>query len=304
MKILVTGGAGFIGSHLSERLVKLGYHVVAIDDLSMGKIENLGGCGGEVEFHKVDICDLDCISPIFKGVDYVFHEAAINRVQRSIDNPISVNEVNVIGTLNVLMAARDNGIKKVIYASSSSVYGGMQTVSKSENMAVNPQSPYAVSKLAGEGYCCVFTTIFGLPTVSLRYFSIYGTRQRADIQYAAVIPKFIKLMNDGESVTIYGDGRQTRDFTFVEDVVDANILCLGDKLSGVYNVGNGVSVSINQVVQDIEQLLGKKACIRYSEARKGDWRSSLADITKIRCMGYMPKYDLVNGIRHILEEGA
>jgi nucleoside-diphosphate-sugar epimerase len=223
---IVTGGAGFIGSHLAERLVKEGYRVRVIDNLSTGRRENLEQLDGDLEFYQTSITDLDALRPIFKGVDYVLHQGALPSVPRSIADPLSTHEVNVTGTLNVLIAARDAGVKRVAYAASSSAYGDVEGTFKTEDMPPRPLSPYGVSKLAGEYYCQSFTQVYGLETVALRYFNVFGPRQDETSQYAAVIPKFIAAMSRGKPPTIYGDGQQSRDFTYIDNVVHGNLLAL------------------------------------------------------------------------------
>ena len=301
-KVVVTGGAGFIGSHLSEELVRQGYQVIILDDLSTGKIKNIELLlkKESVEFIQGNITDPPLLQQLFQGVDYIFHQAAIPSVPRSIENPQISHEANVTGTINVLLAARDNGIKKVIYASSSSIYGDTPTLPKREDMLPNPQSPYAVSKLAGEYYCQVFHQVYGLPTVCLRYFNVYGPRQDPDSQYAAVIPKFIKRVSGREAPIIFGDGEQTRDFTFVKDVIKANIIGAESDVSGVFNIGTGESISINRLAELIIRLVGNSVEPIHEEPRSGDVRHSLADISKARAIGYEPKYSLEDGLREII----
>ena len=303
-RVVVTGGAGFIGSHVVNLLVEKGHRVVVIDDLSTGLLENLYGTKGEVEFHRLDILDLEAVRSLMRRADYVIHEAARNRVQCSIDDPIGVNETNVRGTLNVLVAARDCGVSKVVFASSSSVYGDNPVTPKVETLPAAPKSPYAVSKLAGENYCLAFMEVYGLPVVSLRYFSVFGRRQRADMPYAAVIPKFINLMRQGRPITIYGTGLQARDFTCVKDVAKATVMFLDNNATGVFNVGKGSSSSVDSLVTHLEDLMGMEAECNYAPLPKGDWQDSLADISKIRGIGYAPSYDLRTGLQWTLGIGA
>ena len=232
------------------------------------------------------------LQKIFQGIDYVFHQAAIPSVPRSTANPLASHEANITGTLNVLLAARDNGVKKVIYASSSSVYGDTPTLLKKEDMLPNPQSPYAVTKLAGEYYCQVFQEVYGLPTVCLRYFNIYGPRQDPNSQYAAVIPRFISRVSQEKPPLVFGDGEQTRDFTFIKDVVEANILAAEGNASGIFNIGKGESISVNQLAELIIGLVGNNVEPIHEEPRPGDVRHSLADISKAKTFGYKPKYSL------------
>jgi UDP-glucose 4-epimerase len=302
-KVVVTGGAGFIGSHLGEELARRDYHVTILDDLSTGKIKNIEPFlrKESVEFIQGSIANLPLLQKLFRGVEYVFHEAAIPSVPRSIENPLISHEVNITGTLNVLLAARDNGIKKVIYASSSSVYGDTPILPKEEDMPPNPQSPYAVTKLAGEYYCQVFQGVYGLPTIYLRYFNVYGPRQDPDSQYAAVIPRFITRASQGESPIIFGDGEQTRDFTFVKDVVEANILAAKSNGTGTFNIGKGEKTSINQLAELTIKLVGNNVEPIHEEPRPGDIMHSLADISKAREeLGYNPRYDLEQALKETI----
>jgi len=299
-KVAVTGGAGFIGSHLAEELAGRGYHVIVIDDLSTGKMANIEPLlkRVNVEFVQGCITDLPLLRNLFQGVYCVFHQAAIPSVPRSIDNPQATHNVNATGTLNVLLAARESGVKKVIYASSSSVYGDTPTLPKAEDMAPNPQSPYAVTKLTGEYYCQVFHQVYSLATVCLRYFNVYGPRQNPESQYAAVIPIFIKRAYENKPPIIFGDGEQTRDFTFVKDVAEANILVAESDASGVFNIGSGESITINQLASLSIKLMGKSDITPiYEEPRLGDIRDSLANIVRAGTFGYFPKYSLEEGLR-------
>ena len=301
-RTVVTGGAGFIGSHLAEELASRGYYVVILDDLSTGRTENIEVLlqNKDVQFVQGSITNLPLLHKLFQGVESVFHQAAIPSVPRSIENPLLSHEVNVTGTLNVLLAARDNHVKKVIYASSSSVYGDTPTLPKREDMPPNPQSPYAVTKLAGEYYCRAFQEVYGLPSVCLRYFNVYGPRQDPNSQYAAVIPRFISRVSQGEPPVIYGDGEQTRDFTFVRDAVEANILAAESEATGVFNTGRGEKISINQLAELIITLAGSNLKPVHSTPRPGDIGHSLADISKAKAFGYTPRYDLEQGLRKLL----
>lgn len=298
-KVVVTGGAGFIGSHLAEELSKRGYKVTILDNLFTGKRENVEPLlkEGKVEFIQGSITDSPLLYELFQDVSYVFHEAAIPSVPRSVENPQASHEANITGTLNVLLAAKDTGVKKVIYASSSSVYGDTPTLPKKEDMPPNPLSPYAVTKLSGEYYCRVFHRVYGLPTVCLRYFNVYGPRQDPASQYAAVIPRFINRVLENKPPIIFGDGEQTRDFTFVKDVVEANILAAESNAYGVYNIGRGERISINKLAEIIIQLVGNNIEPVYQEARSGDVKHSLADISRARTFGYSPKWSLEEGLR-------
>jgi len=297
-KVVVTGGAGFIGSHLAEELVRRGYYTTVLDDLSTGKIDNIEGLLSKknVDFMQGSVTNLPLLLELFQNAEYVFHQAAIPSVPRSVDSPQFSHEVNITGTLNVLLSARDSGVKKVIYASSSSVYGDTPTLPKREDMLPEPQSPYAVTKLAGEYYCRAFHQVYGLPTVCLRYFNVYGPRQDPDSQYAAVIPKFIKRSCEGNPSVIFGDGEQTRDFTFVKDVVEANILAAQSDACGVFNISRGESITINQLAKLIIELVGNKVESVHQGPRPGDIRYSLADISKAEAFGYESRYDLRVGL--------
>jgi UDP-glucose 4-epimerase len=301
-KVIVTGGAGFIGSHIAQELVKLGHRVNIIDNLATGRLLNIDPVLGHknAEFVRGSIVNLPLLRRLFAGAEYVFHQAALPSVPRSIKNPRASHLTNTTGTLNVLLAARDNAVKKVVFASSSSVYGDTPTLPKVEDMTPNPQSPYAVSKLAGEHYCQVFQKIYGLNTVCLRYFNVFGPRQDPASQYAAVIPLFINNVLAGKPPVIFGNGEQTRDFTFVKDVVNANILAAESPATGMYNIGSGARVTINHLAQLIIGLAGANTIKpAYQNARPGDVLHSLADITRAGTFGYRPKYSLEAGLREV-----
>ena len=288
--VIITGGLGFIGSNLAERLIK-NNEVTIIDDESTGKMENIKHLESDnLNVIKGSITDLN-LTDIFKGHDYVFHQAALPSVPRSIQDPKGSNEANITGTLNVLVAAKDAGIKKVVCASSSSVYGDTPTLPKSEDMPVNPLSPYAITKMTGEFYCKVFQELYGLQTVSLRYFNVFGPRQDPTSQYSAVIPKFVDAILNNKSPVVYGDGEQSRDFSYIKHVVDANILACESDKTGVYNIACGRRITINQLIDMINEILGKDVEPTYSEARAGDIKHSLADISKASLFGYEPKSD-------------
>ena len=302
-KVVVTGGAGFIGSHLAEAAARHGWQVVIIDDLSTGRKANIEHLlrGGGIQLYKGSITDLPLLQRLFRGAEYVFHQAALPSVPRSIENPQSSHEINATGTLNVLLAARDNRVKKVIYASSSSAYGDTHTLPKREDMPPNPQSPYAVTKLAGEYYCQVFTRLYGLPTACLRYFNVYGPRQDPESQYAAVIPRFIIRVAGGSPPIIFGDGEQTRDFTFVGDVVKANLLAAESESSGVFNIGSGQRISIKELARLIIRLMGGTMQPSYEAARAGDVIHSLADISRAAEFGYKPECGLEEGLKQTIK---
>jgi UDP-glucose 4-epimerase len=301
MKVVVTGGAGFIGSNLAEELLKK-HEVTVIDNLSTGRIENLDQILDKITFIEGSITDLDLLKETFSGSDTVFHQAAIPSVQRSVDNPIASNEANVEGTLKVLVAARDCNVRKVVYAASSSAYGDTPTLPKYEDMKPNPKSPYVISKLAGEYYCRVFSEVYGLKTACLRYFNVYGPRQNPESQYAAVIPRFITWVLANSPPVIYGDGTQTRDFTFVKDVVKANILAMQSPAEGVFNIACGQRVSLNELAGKIMAITGIKLDPIYDEPRQGDVRDSLADISSAGDkLGYRPDFDLNMGLEATVE---
>ena len=297
-RVIVTGGAGFIGSHLAEELVRREYYVTVLDNLSTGKMENVEGIlrQSNVDFIKGSVTDLSLLHNVFADTQYVFHLAAIPSVPRSVENPQVSHEANLTGTLDVLLAARDNGVRKVVYASSSSVYGDTPTLPKSEDMIPSPLSPYAVSKLAGEYYCRVFHQVYGLPAICLRYFNVYGPRQDPNSQYAAVIPRFIKRSCQGNPPIIFGDGEQTRDFTFVKDAVAANILAAESEACGLFNISRGESITINRMAELVIELVGNKVAPIHQEPRPGDIKHSLADVSKARALGYESKYDLRDGL--------
>jgi len=302
-KVIITGGAGFIGSNLAEELC-LGNEVIIIDDLSTGREENLASLTKKdnVTFIQGSILNLKLLEEASGGADFVFHEAAIPSVSRSVADPIASNEANVTGTLNVLIAAKNAGVKKVVFASSSSVYGDTPTLPKREDMHPTPQSPYAASKLAGEYYCQVFWSVYGLETICLRYFNVYGPRQDPNSQYAAVIPRFIKRIQEGKPPVIFGDGHQTRDFTFVKDVVQANLRAAESEATGPINIARGERLSINELAGIIARLLGTSIKPIHEEPRVGDVRHSLADITRAReALGYQPQYSLEKGLRETIE---
>ncbi|HEY97631.1 MAG TPA: SDR family oxidoreductase [Dehalococcoidia bacterium] len=303
-KVIVTGGAGFIGSNLAEELAQRGNHVIVIDNLSTGNPENIQSItkAGQVDFIEGSITDLSLMQKSFSGVDYVFHQAALPSVPRSIEDPETTDSVNITGTLNVLIAARDNAVKKLVYASSSSVYGDTPTLPKTEDMIPNPLSPYAVTKLTGEYYCQVFTKIYNLKTVCLRYFNVYGPRQDPNSAYAAVIPLFINNVLSGKSPVIFGDGEQTRDFTFVKDVVEANIQAAESDVTGIFNLGNSQRVTINELTKLIRNI-AKRSDVKpiYDKPRPGDIVHSLADTSKAKAFGYDPRYTLEQGLKETVE---
>jgi UDP-N-acetylglucosamine/UDP-N-acetylgalactosamine 4-epimerase len=299
---LVTGGAGFIGSHLVEELLHRGQKVRVLDNFSTGKRENLHGLMDQIELIEGDIRSYHIVREAVQGIDFVLHQGALPSVPRSINDPITTNEVNVGGTLNVLDASKDAGVKRVVYASSSSVYGPDPELPVREDMTPQPVSPYAVAKLTGEKYCHVFSRVYGLETVALRYFNIFGPRQDPNTQYSAFIPKFVVGIMNGQSLTIDGDGEQAKDFTYVSNVVEANLLALeAEGVSGeVFNVGCGQSTSVNEVVGHIRQISNSQGEISYGPSRTGDVPRSLADISRAReKLGYSPQVLLREGLEHV-----
>jgi nucleoside-diphosphate-sugar epimerase len=298
---LVTGGAGFIGSHIVKRLVTMGEQVRVLDNLSFGKRENLEPIEDKIEFVCADILDFAAVSNAMQGVEVVLHQAALRSVPFSVENPVLVNRVNVEGMLNVLASARDAGARRVVYASSSSVYGASTMMPKSEHDPPNPISPYAVSKIAGEYYAKVFTKLYGLETVGLRYFNVYGPRQDPKSQYAAVIPRFIHWAFQGEPLEIHGDGLQSRDFTYIDNVVTANLKAAHSQQAagGVFNVGQGKSHTLLEV---IDEIMGTKLQLLHTPARSGDVRYTKADISESqRCLGYEPQVSFEDGLWRTLE---
>lgn len=304
MSALVTGGAGFIGSNLVERLAKEGAKVRVLDNFVRGTPANLAGLKGDVEVFRGDLLDPAVLSEAVKGAEIVFHQAAAVSVIYSVQNPAITNEVNVRGTLSLLLAARDAKVRRVVFASSSSVYGANQRLPKRETLKAAPISPYAASKLAGELYCNVFHTLWGLETVSLRYFNIFGPRQSATSEYAAVIPRFISAMLRGEPPTIFGDGNQSRDFTYVGNVVTANILAatVPGAAGKVFNIGCGQRIRVNDLVDSLNGILGTNIKPRYADRRPGDVQDSWADIGRARrVLGYEPAVDFQEGLRTTVE---
>jgi len=303
LRYVVTGGAGFIGSHIAESLSKK-HEVIILDNLFTGKRENIESLLDKItiEFVEGSITDSSLLHDLFQNADGIFHQAAIPSVPRSIEDPAATNEANITGTLNVLIAAKDCGVKKVVYASSSSVYGDTPTLPKVESMTPNPKSPYAVSKLAGEYYCRVFTEVYGLETVSLRYFNVFGPRQDPKSEYAAVIPRFITRILDGEPPIIYGDGQQTRDFTYVKDVVQANVKAMQSNACGVFNVAYNQRINLLQLADLIMGYTGINVRPFHEAARPGDIKDSLADISAARkAFGYSPEYTVKTGLEETIE---
>ena len=305
-KILVTGGAGFIGSNLTEDLLRRGYFVRVLDDFSTGKRENLifDKEYPSLEIIEGDIRHLRTCQKAAEGMEYVFHQGALPSVQRSVEDPETSNAVNAGGTLNILLAAREKGMKRVIYASSSSIYGDTPTLPKHEEMPSHPLSPYALQKYIGEQYCRLFYQLYGLETISLRYFNIFGPKQDPNSLYSAVIPKFIDALLQGRPPIIFGDGEQSRDFTYIENVVQANLLAMSaEHLHGeAINIACGKRISLNQLVNVLKETLGSKQAPIYQEPRKGDVKHSLADIRKGKeIINYEPKVGIEIGLKKTVE---
>ncbi len=300
---LITGGAGFIGSHLAEELLRRGERVRVLDNFSTGKRENLDPLRHRLELIEGDIRSYHTVRQAVQGVDYVLHQGALPSVPRSINDPITTNEVNVGGTLNLLDAARDAGVRRVVYASSSSVYGANTQVPKREDMTPQPISPYAVSKLTGEHYCQVFSHTYGLETVCLRYFNVFGPRQDPQSAYSAFIPRFAVGILRHQELTIDGDGTQSRDFTYVRNVVEGNLLAATAPQVGgeVFNIACGASLSVNEVAAHLAQLCGAAGRLVYGPSRTGDVPHSLADISRARArLGYEPRVDARQGLAQVV----
>lgn len=303
---LVTGGAGFIGSNIVKELLKREQKVRVLDNFATGKRENLYPFKSNPNFELIegDLRSFHIVQDAVRGIDYVLHQGALPSVPRSIDDPITTDDVNINGTLNVLEAAKKFGIKRVIFASSSSIYGNAQELSKYENLPISPMSPYALTKYAGERYCQIYYQIYGLETVCLRYFNVFGPNQNPFSQYSAVIPKFISIIKKGERPIIYGDGTQSRDFTYVANNVEANILaCTTDGIAGeVFNIACGKSYTLNELVQEINTNLNQSIEPVYQEQRPGDIKHSLADISKAKAkLEYKVKESFREGLKKLIE---
>jgi UDP-glucose 4-epimerase len=299
MRALVTGGAGFIGSHLVDALLERGDEVRVLDNFATGDRRNLVHCAAEVQIVEGDLRSFERVAAAVRGVDLVFHQAALPSVPRSVQDPLTTSEVNVTGTLNVLLAARDFDVQRVVHASSSSVYGAVEAESKHEDLPIAPLSPYAVSKFAGEGNCRAFFQVYGLQTVAIRYFNVFGPRQNPISEYAAVVPNFIAASLLDEPAVVHGDGLQSRDFTFVGNVVQANLLAAEapDVAGEVINVAMGDSHTILDLARIVGELAGRPLKLHHDEARVGDVRQSLADISKARrLLGYEPSIGFSEGL--------
>jgi nucleoside-diphosphate-sugar epimerase len=304
VKVLVTGGGGFIGSHTVDRLLADGHDVRVLDNFATGRRENLLDVLSDIELVEGDIQSYERVSNAVRDSEVVIHEAALPSVPRSVQDPLTSNATNVTGTLNVLLASRDAGVKRVIYASSSSIYGPSPELPKREELLPQPISPYAVAKLAGEGFCRSFWEVFGLETVALRYFNVFGPRQDPFSQYSAVIPNFITALTDGRPPTVFGDGEQSRDFTYVGNVVEGNVLAMdADGVGGkVFNVAAGQRISLNELLQTLERLSGRHVDPSYEEPRPGDVPHSHADISAAeRELGFRPRVPVEEGLRLTLD---
>jgi nucleoside-diphosphate-sugar epimerase len=301
---LVTGGSGFIGSHIVDELLRRGERVRVLDDLSTGRKQNLSHVADRIEFHELDIRDLEKIRPAFSGVDYVVHLAAIPSVPRSVKDPLTSNSVNIDGTLHVLLAARDAGVKRLVFAASSSAYGDNPILPRVESHTPRPLSPYGLTKLAGEYYCQLFTQLYSLEAVALRYFNIFGPRQNPDSPYTGVLSLFIAAYIRGQVPVIFGDGEQSRDFTYVANAVKATLLaCTAPGAAGkVINVGVGESFTLNRTIQLLNEIFGRQLQPQYRSAREGDVRESLADISLARqVLGYEPDFRYEDGLQKTVE---
>jgi UDP-glucose 4-epimerase len=304
MKALVTGGAGFIGSHIASRLLQDGHQVRVLDNFSTGARANLAPLDDSFELVEGDMQSYERAHNAVQGCEVVFHQAALPSVPRSIQDPLTSNAANVTGTLNVLLAARDSGVRRVVFASSSSIYGADETLPKHEGLPSMPISPYAVAKQAGEAYCRSFSRVYGLETVALRYFNVFGPRQDPLSQYSAVIPKFITALLQGESPLVYGDGEQSRDFTYIDNVVDANLRAASaDGVAGqTFNIACEDRISLNRLLEEVRGIVGGDTEATYLDARPGDVKHSLADISRAReQLGYEPLIGFNEGLQRTVE---
>ena len=303
--VVVTGGAGFIGSHIAAHAAAQGAKVRIVDDLSTGHRENLEEISGDIDFIEGSIADLSVLNKALQNAEVVFHEAAIPSVPRSVENPTQTHIASVDGTFYLLLAAKDAGVKRVVYAASSSAYGDQPTLPKVEDMSPDPLSPYAVAKLVGEYYCQVFTRVYGLETVSLRYFNVFGPRQDPGSQYSGVVSRFISSLCTDEQPVIFGDGEQSRDFTYIDNVVSANLKAAttSQGLGKVINVATGDRITLNELLKELKEILGKTDVeVDYREPRVGDVRHSLADIARAQeFLGYEPTVGLREGLKRTID---
>ena len=302
---VVTGGAGFIGSHIADALTRNGLRVRVIDDLSTGHRENLEEITGDVDFTEGSVADEQLLKKVLDGAELVFHEAAIPSVPRSVEHPRQSHVASVDGTFTLLLAARDQKVRRVVYAASSSAYGDQPTLPKKEAMLPDPLSPYAVAKLVGEYYCQVFARVYGLETISLRYFNVFGPRQDPGSQYSGVVSRFISVLLNNQQPVIYGDGEQSRDFTFIDNVIDANLRAASvtSGFGSVVNVANGQRITLNQLLEELKAIVGKpEVKADYRDPRVGDVRHSLADISRAsELLGYQPLVSLREGLQRTID---
>jgi nucleoside-diphosphate-sugar epimerase len=302
---VVTGGAGFIGSHIANALTRNGLRVRIIDDLSTGHRENLDEITGDVEFTEGSVADEQLLKKVLDGAELVFHEAAIPSVPRSVEHPRQSHVASVDGTFSLLLAARDRNVRRVVYAASSSAYGDQPTLPKREDMLPDPLSPYAVAKLVGEYYCQVFARVYGLETISLRYFNVFGPRQDPGSQYSGVVSRFISVLLKNQQPVIYGDGEQSRDFTYIDNVIDANLKAATASrgFGSVVNVATGNRITLNQLLEEVKAIVGKpEVKAEYQPARVGDVRHSLADISRAHeLLGYQPIVGLKEGLQRTID---
>ena len=303
MKFLITGGAGFIGSNIAAHLAEKGDQVRILDNFSSGRRDNIEGLPDSVEVTEGDVRDYWTVAKAVDGVDYVLHQAALPSVPRSVENPLTSNAVNIDGTLNVLEAAKNAGVKKLVFASSSSVYGESEELPKHEEMSPSPLSPYAVTKITCEYYCRVYWELYRFPTVSLRYFNIFGPHQDPASEYAAVVPRFIIALLEGRPPTVYGDGEQSRDFTYIDNCVEANILAAtNNQIVGThFNVACGEQFTLNELLDKLRTIIGVQIKAKYDPPRQGDIRHSFATIDKLVKFGYRPAVGFEEGLRKTVE---
>lgn len=297
---LVTGGAGFIGSNIAEALLEKGEKVRILDNFSTGRIENIQKLIKDIELVRGDLRDLDTVRAAVKGAKYVLHYGALPSVPVSVEDPIGTNESNITGTLNIIVAAKECAVHRVVYASTCAVYGNDLTLPKEESMATDPRSPYALQKLAGEYYCRQFSELYGLSTVSLRYFNVFGKRQYPASPYSAVIPRFLEAIFNHKRPVIYGDGEQTRDFVFIDDVINANLLAINAKhvKGAVINIASGERISINDLVKNMSDVLEREIDPDYKEPREGDIRHSVADVSEaVKKLGFKAKVPFNEGMK-------
>lgn len=303
MIYLIIGGCGFIGSHIAERLVMEGNSVRIFDDLSSGKEKNIFPFRNKIEFIKSDIRNIPAVTAAMAGIDYIFHEAALVSVFDSVKRPRDNHDINITGTINVLLAARDAGVKRLVFAGSAAAYGNNPVLPKKEDMKPEPESPYGLAKVVSEQYLALFSRLYGLETVSLRYFNVYGPRQDPASIYSGVISRFVDAILKGISPTVYGDGKQTRDFVFIDDVVQANLLAMhasGIGRGEIFNIGSGNQTSLLDLLEILKDVTGSTFDIKFDETRQGDIKHSLADITlAMQKLSYSPKHDIRTGLKRL-----